>query len=194
MSSDDAATPAPTRPTVCVYCASNLGDDPSWAESAAEVGKGLAERGWDMVYGGGKEGLMGVVADSAMAHGASVLGIITRQLIDREIAHDGIDELVVVENMTARKRMMAEQADAFLTLPGGVGTMEEFFETLTAGYLSLHDEPHGLLNLGGFYAPLIEFLEMTVARGLARPRLLEVLHVHGDPEPLLDVVLGPRTT
>ena len=178
---------------MCVYCASNLGDDPTWAESAALVGKGIAERGWNLVYGGGKEGLMGVVADSAMAHGASVLGIITRQLIDREIAHDGIDELVVVENMTARKRMMAEHADAFLTLPGGVGTMEEFFETLTAGYLSLHDEPHGLLNLGGFYAPLVEFLELTVDRGLARPRLLEVLHIHGEPEPLLDVVLGPRT-
>ena len=84
--------------------------------------------------------------------------------------------------------------DAFLTLPGGIGTMEEFFETLTAGYLSLHDEPHGLLNLGGFYAPLIEFLELTVARGLAKPRLLEVLHVHGKPEPLLDLVLGPRPT
>jgi len=145
-----------------------------------------------MVYGGGKQGLMGVVADAALEGGAEVLGIMTRQLIDREIAHDGLTELVVVENMTERKRMMAEQADAFLTLPGGVGTMEEFFETLTAGYLSLHDGPIGLLNLGNFYGPLMEFLSLTVERGLAKPRLLDVLKVHDEPEPLLDVVLGPR--
>lgn len=179
------------RPRVCVYCASNHGDDPRWAEAAAEVGAGLAARGWDLVFGGGRSGLMGVVADAAMDGGAHVLGVITRQLVDREVAHDGIHELVVVENMAARKRAMAEEADAFLTLPGGIGTMEEFFETLTAGYLSLHDEPVGLLNTDGFYDSLVDFLHQTVARELARPRLMEVLEVHAEPGPLLDAVLGP---
>ena len=176
-----------------MYCASHLGDDPAWALAAAEIGQGLAVRGWDLVFGGGKGGLMGVVAEAAMANGAHVLGIITRQLVGKEIAHDGIDELVVVENMADRKRAMAEAADAFLTLPGGIGTMEEFFETLTAGYLDLHDQPVGLLNMSGFYDGLVEFLSLTVERGLARPRLLEVLHVSSEPELLLDLVLGPVT-
>lgn len=188
--SEDGATTGSDRPRVCVYCASNLGEDPAWATAAEHVGRGLARRGWDLVFGGGKQGLMGVVADAAMDEGAHVLGIITRQLVGREIAHDGIDELVVVENMAARKRAMADAASAFLTLPGGIGTMEEFFETLTAGYLDLHDAPVGLLNLGGFYDGLVEFLRLTVDRGLARPRLLEVLHVDDDAEALLDVVLG----
>ncbi|MFM7069983.1 MAG: TIGR00730 family Rossman fold protein [Actinomycetes bacterium] len=182
---------SPARPRVCVYCASNLGTDPAWALAARTIGEGIGARGWDLVYGGGKEGLMGIVADAAMASGAQVLGIITRQLIDREIAHDGIDELVVVENMAARKRMMAEHADAYLTLPGGIGTMEEFFESLTAGYLALHNAPFGLLNSDGFYDPLMEFLHLTVQRGLAKSVLLDVLTVHDQPAELLDLVLGP---
>jgi uncharacterized protein (TIGR00730 family) len=173
-------------PRLCVYCASNLGDDPSFAASAAEVGDELGRRGIDLVYGGGHVGLMGVVADRALAGGRSVTGVITEHLMKPEVAHGDLDELVVVPGMPERKRAMFERADAFLTLPGGVGTMEEMFEVLCWSYLGLHPKPMGLLNVGGYYDHLVAFLDESVERGLCRPRIRELLVVGDDVATLLD--------
>ena len=177
-------------PRLCVYCASNVGDDPAYAAAAAELGEAMVERGVDLVYGGGHVGLMGIVADRAMAGGRHVTGVITEHLMKPEVAHGGIDELVVVADMPERKRAMFERADAFLTLPGGVGTMEEMFEVLCWSYLGLHPKPMGLLNTAGYYDHLVAFLGHAVDHGLCRPRVLDLLAVGTEVGPLLDVVLG----
>ncbi len=177
-------------PRLCVYCASHLGADPAFAESARALGRAMADRGVDLVFGGGHVGLMGLVADGALAGGRHVIGVITEQLVDKEIAHRGVDELVVVPDMPGRKRAMYDAADAFMTLPGGVGTMEEFFEVLCWGYLGLHPKPMGLLNVNGYYDPLIEFLDRSVEAELTRARARELLAVGGDPAALLDLLLA----
>lgn len=133
---------------------------------------------------------MGVVADEVLAGGGSVTGVITEHLMTPELAHPGLDELVVVEGMPERKREMFERADAFLTLPGGVGTMEEMFEVLCWSYLGLHPKPMGLLNVAGYYDPLIAFLDHAVDQGLCRPRVRELLVVGEDTRELLDHLLG----
>ena len=173
-------------PRLCVYCASNVGDDPAYAEAARALGAELGRRGVDLVYGGGHVGLMGLVADGALAAGRSVTGAITEQLVDREIAHHGVTELIVVADMPARKEAMYRAADAFLTLPGGVGTMEEFFEVLCWGYLGLHPKPMGLLNTAGYYDHLIAFIDGAVDHDLCRPRVRDLLRVRDDPVELLD--------
>ena len=174
---------------LCVYCASNMGDDPAYAEAAAEVGRELGARGVDLVYGGGHVGLMGVVAAQALAGGRAVTGVITEHLMKPEVAHGDLDELVVVPGMPERKRAMFERADAFLTLPGGVGTMEEMFEVLCWSYLGLHPKPMGLLNVGGYYDHLVAFLDQAVDHGLCKPRIRELLVVGDRVGPLLDRVL-----
>ncbi len=184
------STPAEGRASrLCVYCASNLGDDPAFADSARALGEELGRRGVDLVYGGGHIGLMGIVADAALGAGRHVTGVITEELADREVAHRGVTELVVVADMPARKRAMYEAADAFMALPGGVGTMEELFEVLCWAYLGLHPKPIGLLNVSGFYDPLIQFLDGAVDRGLCKPRVRELLRVGEDPAELLDRLL-----
>lgn len=175
---------------VCVYCASNVGDDPSFAAAAATIGRELAGRGADLVYGGGHVGLMGIVADEVIAGGGAVTGVITEHLMKPEVAHAGLDELVVVDGMPERKREMFDRADAFLTLPGGVGTMEEMFEVLCWSYLGLHPKPMGLLNVAGYYDHLVAFLAQAVDRGLCRPRILDLLTVDDDPTRLVDRVLA----
>lgn len=187
---DDDGRLAGGAPRLCVYCASRVGDDPAFATSARTVGSELARRGVDLVYGGGHVGLMGLVADGALAGGRHVTGVITEQLVDREVAHDGVTELLVVPDMPARKQAMAARADAFLALPGGVGTMEELFEVLCWGYLGLHPKPMGLLNVAGYYDHLVAFLDGAVARGLARQRVRDLLWVDDDPVRLLDRLLG----
>jgi uncharacterized protein (TIGR00730 family) len=167
-----------------------MGADPAYAESARALGRALADRGVDLVFGGGHVGLMGLVADGALAGGRHVIGVITEQLVDKEIAHRGVDELVVVPDMPGRKRAMYDAADAFMTLPGGVGTVEEFFEVLCWGYLGLHPKPMGLLNVNGYYDPLIEFLDRSVDAGLTRARARELLVVGRDPTALLDLLLA----
>ena len=173
-----------------MYCASHVGDDPAYADAARRLGSELGRRGVDLVFGGGHVGLMGLVADGALAGGRHVIGVITEQLVDREIAHDGVTELLVVPDMPARKRVMYDAADAFMTLPGGVGTMEEFFEVLCWGYLGLHPRPMGLLNVAGYYDHLVAFIDGAVDHGLCNPRVRDLLRVGEDPADLLDSLLG----
>lgn len=132
---------------------------------------------------------MGLVADGALAAGGSVTGVITDQLLDREVAHHGVTELLVVADMPARKQAMYRAADAFMTLPGGVGTMEEFFEVLCSGYLGLHPKPMGLLNVAGYYDHPIAFLDGAVHHGLCTPRIRDLLRIGHDPVALLDDLL-----
>lgn len=157
-----------------------MGNDPAFAEVAHDVGEIIAARGADLVFGGGSIGLMGVVADSALAGGSHVIGVITEALLDREVAHRGITELRITADMPGRKQQMYAEADAFCTLPGGIGTMEEFFEVLTWGYLGLHPKPMGLVNVNGFYDPLLGFLEQAIDKGLLKPTVMELLVVGPD--------------
>lgn len=175
-----------------MYCASHVGDDPAFAEVAAEVGAAIAAHDTDLVFGGGHVGLMGIVADAALAGGSEVIGVITEQLRDKEIAHQGVTDLRIVADMPARKQQMYAEADAFCTLPGGIGTMEEFFEVLTWGYLGLHPKPMGLVNVSGYYDPLLTFLEQAVEHGLCRPSVRELLLV-GEDACVLDRLLSTST-
>ncbi len=177
------------RPRLCIYCGSRNGDDPAFVEAADRVGRLIGGRGADLVYGGGHVGLMGVVADAALESGSHVIGVITHQLADREVGHNGLSELRHVADMTVRKREMFDAADAFMTLPGGIGTMEELFEVLCWSYLGIHPKPVGILNVGGYYDHLIAFIDHSVERGLCQPRVSELLLADDDPERLLDRLL-----
>jgi uncharacterized protein (TIGR00730 family) len=158
---------------------------------AHDVGSIIAARGADLVFGGGSIGLMGVVADAALAGGSHVIGVITEALLDREVAHRGITELRITADMPGRKQQMYAEADAFCTLPGGIGTMEEFFEVLTWGYLGLHPKPMGLVNVNGFYDPLLGFLDHAIDQGLLRPSVMELLVVGRDAG-VIDGLLDSR--
>ena len=177
----------PDRPfSVCVYCGSRPGADPRHAEAARAIGTLIGARGARLVYGGGRVGLMGVVADAALAAGALALGVIPRSLMEREVGHGGLTELQVVETMHERKRRMAEQADAFVALPGGIGTFEELFEVWTWRQLGYHDQPIGLLNTAGYYDDLLAFLGKTVERGFLSTAQMDLLQVSDDAPTLLD--------
>jgi len=177
----------PDRPfSVCVYCGSRPGADPRHAEAARAIGTLIGARGARLVYGGGRVGLMGVVADAALAAGAPALGVIPRSLMEREVGHGGLTELQVVETMHERKRRMAEQADAFVALPGGIGTFEELFEVWTWRQLGYHDQPIGLLNTAGYYDDLLAFLGKTVERGFLSTAQMDLLQVSDDAPTLLD--------
>lgn len=182
--------------SLCVYCGSRDGDQPGYAAAATAVGAEIARRGWRLVYGGGRAGLMGRVADAALAGGAHVTGIIPRSLMEREVGHAGLTELHVVETMHQRKLMMAERSDAFVALPGGLGTFEELFEVWTWRQLGYHDKPVGLLNVQGYYDPLLGFLDDTVARGFVSTTQRALLQESVDPQSLLDAVatLAPQAT
>jgi uncharacterized protein (TIGR00730 family) len=148
--------------SLCVYCGSRPGRAQEFKDLAAEVGRWIGEHGGQLVYGGGNAGLMGVVADATLAAGGTVIGVIPRALVEREFAKRDCTHLHVVDNMHERKRLMAEHADAFLALPGGIGTLEEFFEVWTWRQLGYHDKPIGLLNASGYYDPLLAFLSSSV--------------------------------
>ena len=148
--------------SICVYCGSRSGLNPAYAAAAAQVGHWIGSHGGQLVYGGGKSGLMGIVADAALQSGASVVGVIPKALVEKEWAHQGCTELYVVDTMHDRKRMMAERADAFLALPGGIGTFEELFEVWTWRQLGYHDKPIGILNVEGYYDRMMEFLASSV--------------------------------
>ena len=171
---------------VCVYCGSSLGNQKIYREMAEAMGALLARRGIGLVYGGGNVGLMGVVADAALAAGGEVIGVIPRALADREIAHAGVSNLRVVDSMHTRKALMAELSDAFIAMPGGVGTFEEFFEAVTWTQLGVHRKPCGLLNVGGFYAPLAAFIDQAVTEGFIKPIHRAMIVVDDDPERLLN--------
>ena len=170
---------------LCVFCGSNPGTDPAYVAAAQAVGAGLAQRGIGVVFGGGRVGMMGALADAAQAAGGRVTGVIPRDLMAREIGHTGIDDLRVVGSMHERKALMAELSDAFLALPGGIGTLEELFEVYTWAQLGLHAKPIGLLDVAGFYAPLAAFLDHVVEQGFLRSATRSALTVSGDLDELL---------
>jgi uncharacterized protein (TIGR00730 family) len=171
-----------------VFCGSSIGTQPAYRESAEALGAVLAKRGIGLVYGGGNVGLMGVIADAVMARGGHVIGVIPQSLADREVAHTGITDLRVVDSMHTRKAMMAELADAFIAMPGGVGTFEEFFEVVTWAQLGLHRKPCGLLNVSGFYSPLAAFIDQAVTEGFINPVHRAAIVVDSDPVRLLDTL------
>jgi uncharacterized protein (TIGR00730 family) len=165
----------PALSSVCVFCGSNGGADPVYLETATEVGRTLAERGLRLVYGGGKVGMMGAIADGALAAGGDVVGVIPQQIFDLEIGHEGLGDLRVVGSMHERKALMAELADAFVALPGGIGTFEELFEVYTWAQLGLHRKPLGLLDIAGYYAPLETMLDHAVEQRFLRPETRAML-------------------
>ena len=171
---------------ICVFCGSSVGSRPEYEHAAREMGKVLAYRGIALVYGGGNVGLMGVIADAALDAGGQVIGIIPHSLNEREIAHTGVTDLRVVDSMHERKAMMADLSDAFIAMPGGVGTFEEFFEVVTWTQLGVHRKPCGLLNVAGFYTPLVEFIDRTVLEGFIRPVHRAAIVVDSDPVRLLE--------
>jgi len=170
---------------ICVYCGANVGARPAYAEAARRLGQFLGERGLGLVYGGGNVGLMGVLADAALLAGAEVIGVIPRALMARELGHQGCTVLRVVETMHERKASMAEFADAFIALPGGLGTLDELFEALTWAQLGLHQKPIGLLEVDGFFAPLVAYLDRAVTEGFVRAEHRAALTVAMEPEELL---------
>jgi uncharacterized protein (TIGR00730 family) len=189
--------PAPAF-SICVYCGSRPGTDVAFAETAARVGHWIGARGGQLVYGGGRSGLMGVVADATLAAGGRVVGVIPRSLVEREHAHRGCTELHVVETMHERKRIMAERADAFLALPGGIGTMEELFETWTWRQLGYHNKPLGLLNQSGYYDALLTFIDHCVDRGFMDGSQMRLIETDASWERLLETIVEtagfPRPT
>ena len=172
--------------SLCVYCGSRDGLDPKHLAAARDVGREIGLRGWRLVYGGGHTGLMGAVADAALAAGAEVIGIIPDRLIERELGHGGVTELQVVGSMHERKQKMAEQSDAFVALPGGIGTMEEIFEIWTWRQLGYHRKALGLLNVGGYYDELLRFIDRSQAGGFLWPDVHALLQVGTDIGALLD--------
>jgi uncharacterized protein (TIGR00730 family) len=166
--SDAASNLSAPHKSVAVFCAAANGERADYIQTAQELGRTLAERGLGLIYGGARVGLMGAVADAALAAGGHVVGVIPHVLVDKEIAHDGITELHVTSTMHTRKALMAERADAFLVLPGGFGTFEEMFEVLAWQTLKIHSKPVVLLNVAGFYDKLLEFLDVCDAEGMLR--------------------------
>ena len=166
--------------SMCVYCGSRPGEWPAYAEAARAVGHEIGRRQWRLVYGGGRAGLMGVVADAALEAGAAVVGVIPRSLMERELGHMGLTELHVVDTMHQRKTMMAERSDAFLALPGGIGTFEELFEVWTWRQLGYHAKPVGLLNVADYYDGLLGFLQQSEARGFIASEQSALLQVDKD--------------
>ncbi len=171
--------------SLCVYCGSRPGIDSAFADTARAVGRWIGEHGGQLVYGGGRNGLMGIVADATMAAGGQAVGIIPKALVEREWAHHGCTELHVVDNMHERKRMMADKADAFLALPGGIGTFEEFFEVWAWRQLGYHDKPVGLLNVAGYYDGLMAFMRTGVEQQFMSGAQMELIRVGSAVQELL---------
>jgi uncharacterized protein (TIGR00730 family) len=171
---------------VCVYAGSSPGARPQYADAARALARVLCARQRGIVFGGGRVGLMGALADEALARGGEVIGVIPRYLVEREVAHRSLTELHVVTTMHERKAMMAELADAFVALPGGIGTLEELVEMLTWAQLGLHAKPIGIVNVDGYYDNLLAFLDHAVGEGFLTPANRELLTVRSDPEALLD--------
>lgn len=172
------------RHHICVFCGSSRGSRPEYAEAARRVGTALARHHLGIVYGGGQVGLMGILANAALAEGGRVVGIIPSQLDKKEVTHPGLSELHVVDGMHERKALMAQKSSAFLVLPGGIGTFEEFFEVFTWYSLGLHSKPIGLLNVEGYFDPLLAMLDHTVGERFVRSRYLEALVISDQPESL----------
>lgn len=171
--------------SLCVFCGSSSGDDPAYTEQAHALGTLLAQRGCRLIYGGGKVGLMGAISDAVLESGGEVVGVIPGALVDRELAHHGVTDLRIVHSMHERKALMAELSDGFIAMPGGFGTLEELFEVLTWAQLGFHEKPCGLLNVGGFFDPLLAMLGQATARQFMRPEHRSILVTRNHPEQLL---------
>jgi uncharacterized protein (TIGR00730 family) len=176
--------------SICVFCGSSPGNHPGYLQVAAATGELLAQRNLKVIYGGGRVGLMGALADAALRAGGQVVGVIPQLLIDEEVGHTGLSELLVVNTMAERKLMMGNLADGFITLPGGIGTMDELFEAWTWTQLGLQDKPSGLLNHRGYYDPLIEFVDRAVEHGFLTERSRATLFVDTDMTRLLTRMQG----
>jgi hypothetical protein len=170
---------------LCVFCGTAFGDDPAYLEAAQATATLFAQRGYGIVYGGARVGLMGAVADAALAAGGKVIGVMPRKLVDREIAHPGLSEIHVTETMHQRKALMEQLSDGFVALPGGPGTLDEMIEQWTWGLLGIHAKPCGFLNVKGYYDPLREMARRMVGEGFLAPRYQEMLIFTDDPAELL---------
>ncbi|AKV04644.1 Lysine decarboxylase family [Labilithrix luteola] len=175
-----------------MFCGSRPGADPAFMEAAAELGAAIAERKMTLVYGGAKVGLMGALAEGALRAGGRVVGVIPKMLVAKEIAHDGLSELYLSESMHERKERMIALADAFITMPGGFGTYDELFEALTLAQLGFHDKPSGLLNVKGFFDPLVALVRHTIASGFAAPQHEGLVVAEASPARLLDALVAWR--
>lgn len=175
---------------VCIFCGSYPGTQPVYMTAAHAMGMGLAKRNLGLVYGGGRVGLMGAVADGALAGSGKVTGVIPQSLVDRELAHTGLSELRVVASMHQRKAMMAEIADAFIALPGGFGTLDELFEIITWAQLGIHNKPVALLNIKGYFDPLVHFIEHMATEGFIKPVHRQAVLVKDDVDTLLDTIVA----
>ncbi|MBV8150488.1 MAG: TIGR00730 family Rossman fold protein [Candidatus Eremiobacteraeota bacterium] len=173
---------------LCVFCGSRAGDDPQYAAAAVELGVALVRRGIGVVYGGGRVGLMGVVADATLQAGGEVIGVIPDWLADREVAHQGLSELYRVESMHDRKALMSELSAGFIALPGGFGTLEEFCEVITWSQLGLHNKPCGLLNVGGYFDPLIRMFDSALERGFITPESRRIVIEGSTPDDLISTM------
>jgi uncharacterized protein (TIGR00730 family) len=172
--------------SICVFCGSSRGVNNAYETAARAFAEVAVRRGIRLVYGGASVGLMGAIADAALHAGGDVVGVIPRGLVEREIAHPGLTKLHVVDTMHERKAMMSELADAFVALPGGLGTLEELFEVWTWGMLGLHAKPYGILDVDGYYSPLIDFLDHAAAEGFIRPSQRAMLVIENDAMRLID--------
>lgn len=171
---------------ITVYCGSKSGNDKVYTEGAQALGREMARRDLSLVYGAGHVGLMGVIADEMLAAGKEVLGVIPQKLVDREVAHHGCTELIIVETMRDRKWLMAERGDGFIAMPGGIGTLEELFEIMTLNQLHYIQKPLALYNVNGYYDKLIDFLKHAMGEGFLYPEQEEMLIISDDPSDLLD--------
>lgn len=176
--------------SVCVFCGSKNGDSPVFAEAAFALGQALASRGLELIYGGARQGLMGALADGALSAGGRVVGVIPNGLARQEFAHARLSEGVYVDTMAERKQLMIDRADAFIALPGGFGTLDELFEVLTGAQVGLHRKPIGVLNQGGFFGPLLEWIDLSLQRGFIPGGLKGVLVVEEHPERLVTSLLN----
>jgi uncharacterized protein (TIGR00730 family) len=186
----------PELKRICVFCGSNSGTRPEYTQAAENVGRLLVKQGCSLVYGGGKVGLMGTIADTVLAAGGEVIGVIPHALMLKEVGHTGLTKLRIVNTMHERKALMAELSDAFIALPGGYGTLDEFCEILTWAQLGLHNKPCGILNVNGYFDPLIELFQKSVAEGFLRKQHADMLMIESDPEILLKKMAAyqpPRT-
>ncbi len=173
---------------VCVYCGSRDGTRDEYLSAAERIGASIGRRGWHLVYGGGRVGLMGRMADAALAAGAAVTGVIPESLMRREVGHTGLTQLHVVSTMHERKHLMASGCDAFIALPGGVGTFEELFEVWSWRHLGYHDQPIGLLDTAGYFQPLVAMMAHAIEAGFVTRDQLDMVRVGADPEALLDAI------
>ncbi|MCJ8338948.1 MAG: TIGR00730 family Rossman fold protein [Pseudomonadales bacterium] len=175
-----------------IYCGSSRGSDPVYATAAIDLAEQICRRDHSIVYGGASVGLMGCIADKVLQLGKGVIGVMPKALTDKELQHQGLTELLIVDDMFQRKAKMAQLADAYIAMPGGVGTLEEIFEVWTAGQLGIHQKACAFYNVDGYFDELIEFMTTMVKKGFMQPVYLQKLIVHDDPEQLLDAIAAYR--